>query len=108
VSIIMLGRSAGLPRSPTHPHLAADLEAFYHHVSLGLILEEGPKEPLLLGLTLVDPLQAALHQTLDVSGIECQTEIEEELAVVGVVVAGKRRGCGLYRSPSSTPPFGAF
>jgi hypothetical protein len=48
----------------TRPDLYFDLEAVEHHLPLGLVLPEVPKEPFLFGVVLADPLQAALDEPL--------------------------------------------
>ncbi len=58
-----------LPFRPPRPDLTVGLKAFDHQIPLGLVLPETPEEPLLLGVVLTDPLQAALDEPIDVSGI---------------------------------------
>ncbi len=54
------------PWRPPRPDLVVGLEAFYYHLPLGLVLEELPGELFLLEGVLTDPLQAAIHEVLDV------------------------------------------
>jgi hypothetical protein len=46
------------PRRPPRPHLTVRLEALYHHLPLGLILLEIPKDHFLIWVVLTYPLQA--------------------------------------------------
>jgi hypothetical protein len=50
---------------PPHPDLTVRLEAFYHHLPLGLILPKIPEDVFLIWVVLSDSLQAALHEALD-------------------------------------------
>src|SRR5215208_6122257 len=72
-------------RRSSRPDLTVGLEAFYHHISLGLILEEVSEELFLIWIILANPLQAPLCPTLHVSLVECQTEVEDFSVVVVVV-----------------------
>jgi hypothetical protein len=47
--------------SPPSPHRVR-LEAFYHHLPLGLVIPEVTEESFLLGVVLSYPLQAALDK----------------------------------------------
>ncbi len=85
LSTIPLGRGEGLPWRLPRPDLTVGREGLCHHLPLGLVLEEVPEEPLLLGVILPYAPKTALHETLDVDGIESQTEIEA-LFVVAVVL----------------------
>ena len=68
-----------------HLHLTVGLEAIYHHLPLGLVLEEVTEELFLIQVILANPLQASLYPTLHVPLVESQTEVED-LPVVAVVV----------------------
>jgi hypothetical protein len=70
---------------PSRPDLAVGLEAIYHHLPLGLILEEVTEESLLLGVVLTNPLQASLYPTIYIVWIKGQPKIED-LPIVAMVV----------------------
>ena len=54
---------------PPHPHLAVGLQALYHHLPLGLVLEEVTEELFLIRVILADPLQAGLHEAKAVESL---------------------------------------
>ena len=56
-------------RGPAPPDLTVGLEAIYHHIPLGLVLPEVPKELLLFTVILADPLQASLHEAKAVESL---------------------------------------
>jgi len=49
-------------------------EAFDHYLPLGFVVPKVSEEPFSLRIVLADPLKAALHEHLDVSGIECPAQ----------------------------------
>jgi hypothetical protein len=70
---------------PSRPDLTVGLEAIYHHLPLGLVLEEVTEELFLIWIVLSNPLQASLYPTLHVVWIKCQTEVVD-LPIVAVIV----------------------
>jgi hypothetical protein len=66
--------------------LTVGLEALYHHIPLGLVLEELTEELFLLGVVLSNSLQASLYPAIYIVWIKGQPEIED-LPVVAVIVA---------------------
>jgi hypothetical protein len=74
-------------RSP-RSDLAVGLEAFYHHIPLGLVIPEVPEELFLIRIILTDPLKASLYPTLYVPLVESQTEIEHFRVATMVVAYG--------------------
>jgi len=52
----------GLSWRPPHPNLTVGLEAIYHHLPLGLVLEELPEKSLLLGVILTYLFKASLYE----------------------------------------------
>ena len=84
----------------SRPHLTVGLEAFYHHIPLGLVLPEITEELFLLEIVLSNSLQASLYPTLYIVWIKGQPEIED-LPIVAVVVAdGCPAGEALFPSPT--------
>jgi hypothetical protein len=59
------------------PVLTVCLETFYHHLPLGLVLEEVTEELFLIRIILTYPFKASLYLTLHVPLVESQTEIED-------------------------------
>jgi hypothetical protein len=80
----MTGRSAG-------SYLAFGLQYLKHGSLLRFVLPKDTQNGLVLWVVLADPLQATLHEALDVVGVEGQAEIEQ-FGVVAVVIP--------YRSPA--------
>ena len=92
MSIILLGRSAGLSWSPTHPHLAVDLEAFYHPVSLGLVLEANGPMPLLQNLKRIrEAHRMDVRQLSATSGVSADSirDFEELRRMASLRTAGQ-------------------
>src|SRR5215212_6006690 len=79
----------------SRPDLAVSLEAFYHYLTLSLVLPEIPEDLFLIWVVLTDPLKAALHEALEVSRVESQSEIEDLSVKAMVVTYGSPAGEGL-------------
>jgi hypothetical protein len=75
-----------MTRRSSRPDLTVGLQALYHHLPLGLVLQEVTQELFLLGIVLTNSLHTSLYPTIYVPLLECQTEVED-FCVVAVVVA---------------------
>ena len=88
---------------PPRPDFAVGLEAFYHHIPLGLVLPKISEESLVFGVVLSDPPQAALDPAVNISRVKSQTQVED-LPVVAVVVSyGASADETLIPSPARWP-----
>jgi hypothetical protein len=88
---------------PSHPDLTVGLQALYHHIPLGLLLEEVTEELFLIRMVLADPLQATLYPTLHVVWIKCQPEVEDFSVVTMVVTDSCPARETLFPSPPDDP-----
>jgi hypothetical protein len=90
-------------RRPSRPHLTVGLEAFYHHIPLGLVIPEVTEESFLLRVVLTNSLQTSLDPTLYVPLVESQAKIED-LPIVAVVVTDSCPAReALFPSPPNDP-----
>src|SRR5215204_5368549 len=90
-------------RRSSRPDLSVGLEAFYHHLPLGLVLPEVTEELFLIRILLADPLQASLYPALDILLVECQSEVED-FSIVAVIVADScPAGEALFSSSPDDP-----
>jgi hypothetical protein len=72
-------------RRSTRPNLTVGLQAFYHHIPLGLVLPEVTEESFLIRIILSDSFQASLYPTIYIVWIKGQPKVED-LRIVAVVV----------------------
>jgi hypothetical protein len=55
---------------PARPYLTVGPEALYHHIPLGLVFPEIPKDLFLIWIVLTNSLQTSFYLTLDIGRIE--------------------------------------
>ena len=85
---------------PPHPHLTVGLKALYHHIPLGLVLEEVTEELFLIRIILTYPFKASLYPTIYIVWIKGQPKVEDFSVVAVVVPNSCPAGEALFPSPT--------